>query len=165
MAGCKALGLISKLVKTPLWNLMEDRKIHILDMNTHYLALRKGLQDAAQNIDQFMVGKLRPFGDKVPIKEDVVYEKLCKASSMYDGHCKAILSVILPALGKYVTEKFSSQHPGGKFANVTEDLRGITSSVEKHNKFSEQTFAYLDQLLRFKPNRNLDHGGLYNVYI
>ena len=30
VAGCKALGLISKLVTTPLWDLLEDKTIHVL---------------------------------------------------------------------------------------------------------------------------------------
>ena len=59
IAGTKALGLISKLITTPLWDLIEDKSVHILDMNTKYLELQTYLIDAAKNIDQFMAGGLK----------------------------------------------------------------------------------------------------------
>ena len=34
IASCKALGLISKFITTPLWTKLEDKEIHILDMST-----------------------------------------------------------------------------------------------------------------------------------
>jgi hypothetical protein len=37
IAGCKASGLICKLVSTPLWNLLENKTINILEMNRYYL--------------------------------------------------------------------------------------------------------------------------------
>ena len=99
-----------------------------------------------------MLGKVQPFGDQVPVKEDKVYEKLCQISSIHDIHYMAVFSVILPSLSKYVETKFSAHLAGGKYADITDDLCSITTSVEKHNKFCEQTFAYLNQLLRFKPD-------------
>ena len=39
VAGCKALGLICKVITTPLWNLIEDKSINIIDMNQRYLQL------------------------------------------------------------------------------------------------------------------------------
>ena len=76
VSGCKALGLICKLVTTPLWSLLENKTINILQMNKYYLMLKNGLQDAANNISEFMVGNLRPVGEEVPVKEDIVYESL-----------------------------------------------------------------------------------------
>lgn len=39
VAGLKALGLISKMVTTPLWNLLENSDTSIEDMTLHFLAL------------------------------------------------------------------------------------------------------------------------------
>lgn len=39
MTEVKALGLVSRVVTIPLWCLLEDKSIHILDMNKHYLEL------------------------------------------------------------------------------------------------------------------------------
>ena len=152
VAGCKALGLISKLVTTPLWDLLEDKTIHVLEMCRYYLMLKNGLMDAAKNLGEFLTGKLRPFQEAVKVKEDCVYDSLVESSEEYDHYCISILAVILPALAQYVTKKFADYLPGGKFTGLTQVDRDKTNSVEKHNKFSEYVFAYYDQLLRFKPN-------------
>jgi len=39
LAGCKALGLINKVVTGPLWRVIESKDVSILDMNTHYRRL------------------------------------------------------------------------------------------------------------------------------
>ena len=78
IAGCKALGLICKLVTTPLWRLLE-RKHHIFDINLKYLQMTTFLKDACTNIDDFMCGKIKPFDD-VPVKEDYWFHELIKPS-------------------------------------------------------------------------------------
>ena len=50
LAGCKTLGLISKLITASLWRLIEMPG-HILDMNTHYFTLVTFLSDVANNVD------------------------------------------------------------------------------------------------------------------
>ena len=150
IAGCKALGLISKLVSTPLWNLLENKNINILDMNKYYLMLKNGLEDAAENVSDFMTGKVKPLGD-VEIKEDIVYECLTE-SGEYDNECEMFVSVILAALAKYVSTKFKDFLPGGIYSDPTDEMKAKVVSVEKHNKFSERIFVYYDNLLRFKPH-------------
>ena len=39
VAGLKALGLISKMITTPLWTLLESKDISIEEMSQHYLQL------------------------------------------------------------------------------------------------------------------------------
>lgn len=41
VAGVKALGLISRHLTGPLWSLLENKDLHILDMNEKYLQLVK----------------------------------------------------------------------------------------------------------------------------
>ena len=93
--GCKALGLVCKLVTTPLWSLLESKQ-HIFDMNVKYLELTTFLWDLAINVVEFMLGNLRPFQD-IEIKEDCWFEELVKPSG-FDDDCSALLSVILTAL-------------------------------------------------------------------
>ena len=126
IAGCKTLGLICKLVSTPLWRLLE-RKHHIFDMNLKYLQMTTFLKDACTNIDDFMCGKIKPFDD-VPVKEDYWFHELIKPSE-YDDDCMALLSVMLPALTKLVQDRFQDQLPGGAYASPTEELREETAGV------------------------------------
>ena len=149
IAGCKALGLVCKLVTTPLWRLLE-RKHHIFDMNLKYLELTTFLKDACVNIEEFMCGKMKPFRD-IPVKDDYWFHKLIKPS-VYDDDCTALLSVMLPALAKLAQERFRDQLPGGTYANPSEELREETESVPVHNKMCETVFARADFLLHNKPN-------------
>ena len=73
----------------------------------------------------------------LPIKEDAVY---------HSPHTDVILQIMLPTIVKVVEHIFKDHLPGGKFQNFTE------KSVDKHNKYPERMFAYLDFLLAIKPN-------------
>ena len=84
--------------------------------------LKNRLQDAANNIPEFMFGNLRPFGDEVAVKEDIVYACLIQQSE----------SGNLAALAKYVSEAFKGFLPGGKHCSPT--VKAKTISVEKHTK-------------------------------
>ena len=70
VAEVKALGLVSRLTTGPLWCLLEDKSIHILDMNRHYLELVNFFDDALGDIERFMKGRLLPFGEATALKED-----------------------------------------------------------------------------------------------
>ena len=148
IAGCKALGLVCKLVTIPLWRLLESKR-HILDMNVKYLELTTFLRDSAINVVEFMLGNLRPFQD-IEIKEDFWFEELVKPSG-FDDDCSALLSVILPALAKLAEERFRDQLPGGIYSELSLDLWKQTTSMPLHNKLCETVFARADFLLHSKP--------------
>ena len=151
MAGVKAMGLINKFVTTPLWKLVEKKDVHVMDLNTFYAQLIHYLEDAVRNIDNFVLGELRPFGEIFPIKEDAAYHALIEPSD-YDANCKVYLSVILPSITKLLKEHFKPHLPGGTYHEPSADLRTTTKSVPKHNKHCEANFAYLDLLSKWKPN-------------
>jgi len=147
IAGCKALGLISKFITTPLWNVLENKDIHICDMNIRYLQLVNFLNDSSLNIKDFICGKLSLFDD-VPIKQDAVFSSLIEPADI-DVHVEVILSIILPALSKLIQFQYRDHLPGGIHENMD---RNQTKSVDKHNKFSESVFAHTDRILSTKPN-------------
>ena len=76
LAGCKALGLICRLVTQPLWSTLEDKSIHILDMNKKYSELLDFFTTANADIPLFMKGGILPFGDDTYVHEDQVYRCL-----------------------------------------------------------------------------------------
>ncbi len=150
LAGCKALGLICKLVTTPLWRLIEKKNVHVFDLNSRYLALVKFLKDACLDIPKFMAGDMTPFAD-IQVKKDFYYDELVK-NSEHDADTEAILNVCLPAMTVLLEERFADQLPGGIYDNPSPELRKATTSVPLHNKFSETVFARTDFLLKNKPN-------------
>jgi hypothetical protein len=128
IAGCKALGLICKLITTPLWNLIERKDIHIMDMNKHYLELTTFLNDASQDLDGFISGRMLPFGENTYIKRGKVFEKLISQSE-HDGNTCTILSIVLPAIAKLAQNNFRDHLPGGTFENLSEQQIEVTKSV------------------------------------
>ena len=63
IAGCKALGLVSKLITTPLWRVIESKDISISMMNGRYLTLLNFLDDSCNDLDNFIKGELILFND------------------------------------------------------------------------------------------------------
>ena len=122
VAGCKALGLISCLITTSLWRMIEDKTINIVDMN----------------------------GKSTKLKRDV-FEELLKPWAD-DDTGEIILKVVLPAIAMVFQHLFSDLLQGGKHANIDEAGRNALAGTPKHNKFSESVFGFMDQLVRSKPN-------------
>ena len=148
LAGCKALGLICKLITGPLWNLIEDPNIHILDMNERYLQLVTFLSDADTQL--FMDGQARPFPD-VLVKEDAMYLALIEPSE-FDADCDIFLKSLLPAMAKLSKKLYHDHLPGGRYEGAPEEIRRMSQGTAKHNKYCETVFAMYDQLLRTRPH-------------
>nr|XP_054765133.1 uncharacterized protein LOC129271907 [Lytechinus pictus] len=153
IAGCRALGLLDKLVTRPLWRVIEDKDIHILQMNRYIQDLITYLDKAQENLDDFMTGQMFPFDDKSFVKIDAVYDCLIKPSE-HDADVQVFLSVILPAMSVLLKKQYGEHLPGGVHFSPSPDMHDVTKSVAKHNKFAERVLAYVDHLLRSRPNSN-----------
>ena len=105
-----------------------------MEMNLHYLELTTFLTDA--NIQKLMDGSLENFSDANVVNKDPIFESLIQPWE-HDYLVEVLLGVILPALGELCKRLFSDHLPGGKWANVTEELRRKSASTQKHNKFAE----------------------------
>ena len=160
LAGCKALGLIGKLVTGPLWRLIGDKSIHMAD----FLKLIKQLISSLDSIDYNKISSgefLPPESLNWTIKRDVVYNKLETRDS--DPLVIEKLKVIVPAITKLLQEQYESLFNGPE---VMEALRETTKSVvlPKNNKFAKFVFAYAGQILRYKPNISHLAQNAYLVY-
>ncbi|XP_072171738.1 uncharacterized protein [Diadema setosum] len=143
LAGCRALGLVSKIITSPLWRCLEDKAIHILDLPKIYDNIQVALHRGTQNPHEFMDGTINPFD--VNFQDDVVFRALTEPAD-YDGQTETVLQNVLPSLAKVMTAH--SQH----LLDTAECERETSKSVAKHNKFSERVFAYMDQLMKCRPN-------------
>ena len=147
VGGCKALGLLSKLLLGPLWRIIEDNSIHIYQFG-------ELLKEILSNLDRvctsdFMNGNVvlceRP---EWIIKRDKVFDFLISSNEKVDVDAETSLKVIIPAVSKLFKD-----HYGDLMAvDSTELDTECAQSVVKHNKFIERVFAYTDHLLKFKPN-------------
>jgi hypothetical protein len=91
IAGAKALSLISRHIKGPLLSLLENKAIHILEMNEYYLKL----VDIVLDVEAVMTGTPLLFGIATVVIRDAIYDSLIQPWE-HDDH----LSVLLPVIGE-----------------------------------------------------------------
>ena len=142
IAGTKAHGLISLLVTEPLWCIMESKGIHIMDRNMHYTQLVSFFEDATFNISNFKNGDVLPFPEE--IRKDSSIGRALLSSSDYASIMEALLSVLLPAMGRVCKHLYADHLTDGKWQTVTmvtRDIRKETVCVPTTNKFAKTTFG------------------------
>ena len=150
IAGTKALGLISKLITCPLWTLLENPNISIINMNAKYLELVLFLDDSSKNIQSFMRGELLPFGQDTYVDKGSIFDAL-RQSDRYDT-VDMMLQVLLPALCKLSRRLFQDHLPGGKLHHLSEEIKQKVRAAPKTSCYAESVFGQLDCLLRMKPS-------------
>jgi hypothetical protein len=127
LAQCKALGLVSLFISTPLWNLIESR-VHILDIGFMYHHTIDYLNDASLNTDDFMSGKFQlPYAEK---STTVIANALIQPWD-HDGQVQAILQNMLPAMASLLKQIFVDHLPGGKWENAGSEVRSKTIGKPK----------------------------------
>ena len=82
LAGCKALGLVNKVVTGPLWRILETSDISILEMNEYFQMLVTHLDLWSLDSTDVLSGNAIIFPD-FPPSEDEIWKSLT-ASSEYD---------------------------------------------------------------------------------
>ena len=149
IAGCRALGLVSKCVTGPLWRLLESPDVSILDMSHWYQHMLDMFEVWSNDGSQVVTGKAVLFSE-VPIKKDSIWEALTKSCDN-DVLCREILQLIFSSLD-VLCRRLLADHLEGDLAQPTAKLKSEAKLVPKSNVISERDFAMLDRLLRQKPN-------------
>ena len=150
LAGCKALGLINKIVTGPLWRVLESSDVSILDMNNRYQKLKSCFDEWSCGATCVLTGTAVLFDD-FPPKEDAIFNALISPSE-YDATSQEILQTLFASLSLLVSRFVEDHLPEGKYHNPSTQLQTETRSVPKTNIVSEREFAQLDRLLYQKPN-------------
>jgi len=123
LAGVKALGLISKFITCPLWHLLEDKSVNILDINERYQQLVTFLNtDALADLANFMSGHLQLFGNDTYVVKNQIYYSLIKPSP-YDDIVQKYMEILLPSLGEVNVRLFKPYLSGGELHNVQLDSK------------------------------------------
>ena len=73
LAGCRALGLVNKIITAPLWRVMESdsRDTSILDMNRRFETLLACLERWSLDASVLLVGEATLFEDFLPSNDEV----------------------------------------------------------------------------------------------
>ena len=136
IAGCKALGLINKIITGPLWRVLECNDVSILDMNEWYQQLKSRLDEWACDTMPVLSGKAILYDDFLPVQDTIFNSST--ASSEYDATVQEILQALFSAL-PLLASRFVEEHlPGGKYDNPSSQLTTETKSAPKTNVISEK---------------------------
>ena len=150
LAGCKALGLINKIVTGPLWHVIESKDVSILDINIHYCRLLECFEEWSKDASEVVSGEAVLFRDFPPVP-DMIFDSLAKPSEL-DATVQEIMQVVFSSLAVLVSRLLEDHLPGGVLDKPNQQLVEETKSVPNSNTISERDFAKLDRLLREKPN-------------
>lgn len=141
VAGCKALGLIDKLITGPLWRILESN-IHVLEVPNYLIALLTFLR--SNDISTFITGERVPFPG-ITIRKDAIWASLVFPSQL-DSLVEHILQSCFKCIELLLERALSDLEPSSD-ADIS-----VTASVPTTNTVSERDFAKLDRLLREKPH-------------
>ena len=150
VAGCRALGLINKIITGPLWRVLESDNVTILEMNTYFDVLITKLDEWAQDARRLLQGDAELYADYPPIKDEIWYRLI--ASTDHDATAQELLEILCKAFSALLSRLVQDHLPGGAHCNPSVELINETKSVSKTNVVSERDFGKLDCLLREKPN-------------
>lgn len=138
IAGCRVLGLISKLITAPLWR---------------YLELYTFLSEQSKDASEFMKGS-SPFPDMVE-HDSILHELILIKDSEDSVQAESIAQTLFTSLKGLLERQLKDQLPGGKHANASDKVKKESLSTMKHNKLPEFLFGQLDYIVRSRPNASI----------
>ena len=151
LAGCRALGLLDKLVTGPLWRCLQSKTSTILDMNGVFRSLCRSFGEWASDASPLLDGSARPFHDTVVHVASPVLDELLLPSTL-DGRTQEALQLLCRCFDCFSSRMLVDHLPGGIHDQPSPQKKEYTQHVPKTNVISERDFAQLDRLLREKPN-------------
>jgi E1A/CREB-binding protein len=153
VSGCRALGLIDKVVTGPIWRKLEESHVSILDMSCFYSNMKAKFDSWSADSRSFVEGTAC-LHEESSIHSDEVWNALVE-SNVTDTMTIEALQIIFSSFS-ITTQKLLLDHlPGGTFSDFDEELQTEVSSVTTANAAPERDFARLDRMIREKPNANL----------
>lgn len=150
VAGCRALGLINKIITGPLWRVLESPDVSILEMNLYFDTLITKLDIWSQDASMLLQEDAELYSDYPP-KKDQIWDHLL-APTEHDTVTQEVLEILCHAFSALLSRLVQDHLPGGTHYNPSAKLTSETKSVPKTNVVSERDFGKLDHLLREKPN-------------
>ena len=71
VAGCRALGIINKIITGPLWRVLESPDVNILEMNTYFNTLVTKLDLWCQGASPLLKDGAELHCDYPPTKDEI----------------------------------------------------------------------------------------------
>ena len=156
IVGCRALGLIDKIVTGPIWRKLKESSlsIAILDMGQVYCDMKESFDAWSVDASSVLTGAAT-LKSAATLHKDEVWNSLTE-SSKNNTETQELLHILFKAFYT-ITQRLLIDHlPKGKYHSVVDTtIINETASVPTTNVSPERDFAILDRLMRQKPNANV----------
>jgi E1A/CREB-binding protein len=151
VAGCKALGIIDKLVTGPFWRKLESSTVSIIEMSDVYSKMKVKFDQWGKDALGVLEGEELLFPEFTNC-DDEVAQDLQKPSDM-DDMVQEVLELLFKSFS-LTTQRLVIDHlPGGEFHTIKDPaIAEEIKCVPTTNVAPERDFAVLDRLLSEKPN-------------
>lgn len=150
--GCRALGLVDKIVTGPLWRKLVECPSSILQMSSVYTRIKTKFDVWSDSSCDILLGN--DFLEDCPeIHKDDVWNSLIEPNENLDTITIELLQLLFGAFSNTTQRLLVDHLPGGIYNSVTEStLIEEISCVPTNNIAPERDFAILDRMIREKPN-------------
>ena len=151
IAGCKALGIIDKLITGPFWRYLEASKDSILEMSGVYTKMKMEIDRWGCDALPLLESEVLLFPDFTNSADEVAL--YLNRPSHIDSMAQELLQLLCKSFSATMRRMLVDHLPGGEFHSISNSqMVRETSSVPKTNVTPERNFAVLDRLLGQKPN-------------
>ena len=154
IAGCRALGLIDKMVTGLLWRKLRESSTSVLQMGDVYCEMKEKFDSWSGDAHALIEGTAVLEHASI-LHVDEVWNALVESNAT-DMMTQELLQLLFGAFS-VTTQRLLLDHlPGGKYHSVVDTvIVQETTSVPTTNVAPERDFAVLDRLMREKPNAYL----------
>ena len=149
-AELRSLGILGKLLTSPLMRIIEAPQQHILELNDMWLHVINKLEEFSVNSSPLL--EAMEFVPNSTITKDEVYQALfAPQSPEVDELTEDCLRLLCCNAAVLLKRQLADQLPGGIFYKPSDALMKETKSSTAHNIISERDFAQLDRQITHKP--------------
>lgn len=117
ISGCRALGLIDKIVTGSMWRKLEKSSVSILDMSTE---LKKKFDLWSSDASELIEGTSRYIQD-IDIHDDLVWKSLTLSDDS-DIQTQELLQLLFNTFSLTTQRPLVDHLPGGTYYNVTDEF-------------------------------------------
>ena len=154
IAGCRALGLIDKVITGPLWRKIKDSSVSELGMGNVYSELLEKFDSWSLDAQSFIEGSaILERANRIHVDDvwgDLIADHVSNVST------QELLQLLFKAFSITTNRLLIDHLLGGKFHAVTDAVSiQDTASFPTTNVSPERDFAVLDRVLLEKPNASL----------
>lgn len=145
-AGCKALGIIDKIVTGPFWRHLKTSTVSILDMSKAYTEMKEKFDEWGNDSHSVLENEASLFPDFTNADDPVAH--CLFQSSDYDSAVQELLQLLFKSFSRTTQRMLMDHLPGGEFHNVMDPkLISATKSVPTTNRKEISQF-WIDSCLR-----------------